>query len=39
LGVKKGILSHLSHEVDFTRDSKTLPESVSFSYDGMVIDL
>lgn len=39
LGVKKGILSHLSHEVDFTRDSKSLPDSVSFSYDGMKIDL
>ncbi len=39
LGVKRGILSHLSHEVDHRRDQDRLPSHISFAYDGMSIDL
>lgn len=33
LGVKKGYITHLSHEVDYLRDSHSLPKHVSFAYD------
>ncbi|MFW7377952.1 MAG: MBL fold metallo-hydrolase [Oligoflexus sp.] len=39
LGVEKGVISHLSHEVEHTRDRSRLPRCVEFAYDGMVIDL
>ena len=39
LQVRRGILSHLSHDVDHDRDQKRLPPNISFAYDGMIIDL
>ncbi|MBF0440943.1 MAG: MBL fold metallo-hydrolase [Oligoflexales bacterium] len=39
IGVKRGILTHLSHEVDYYRDCDKLPEFVEFAYDQMVIDV
>lgn len=39
LGVKKGIISHLSHEIEYLRDAKSLPDNVLFAYDGMIIDV
>ena len=34
---KKTYLTHLSHEFDYTKDSKKLPKNVYFAYDGLVI--
>ena len=39
LGVERGILTHLSHQVDYRKDDDQLPPGVEFAYDGMVIDL
>lgn len=39
LGVQRGILSHLSHEIDYQRDKHKLPENVEFAYDGMEINI
>ena len=39
LGVKKGIITHLSHDVDHLKDCSHLPTNVSFGYDGMIIDV
>ena len=39
LGVKQGVITHLSHDVDYLRDAKKLPPHVSFAYDGMVLAL
>ncbi len=37
LGVRRGILTHLSHDVSFKRDAKKIPKNISFAYDGMEI--
>ncbi len=39
LGVRRGILTHLAHEVDYLRDSHRLHPGVEFAYDGMTIDV
>lgn len=39
LQVKRGIISHLAHEVEYRRDSALMPPGVELAYDGMVIDL
>ncbi len=39
LGVKRGIISHLSHEVDYVEHGPLLPNFAEFAYDGMEIDL
>lgn len=39
LGVKRGVIGHLSHNVDYLRDRSRLPEGIEFAYDGMVIDV
>ncbi len=39
LGVKRGILTHLTHDVEYVRDSIGLPAGVELAYDGMTIDL
>lgn len=39
LGVEKGIITHLSHEVDYKRDSKRLPRHVAFAYDGLTFEV
>jgi phosphoribosyl 1,2-cyclic phosphate phosphodiesterase len=39
LEVERGIITHLSHRVDFDEVSATLPSNVELAYDGMVIDL
>ena len=39
LGVKRGVISHLAHDVDYVRDTHKLPPHVEFAYDGMTIDL
>lgn len=35
LGVERGIITHLSHEVDYYRDEPNMPKGVSLAYDGM----
>lgn len=37
LGVKRGVLTHLSHDVNYLRDSALLPPGVEFAFDGMEI--
>jgi len=37
LGVERGIITHMSHDVDYVEDSKKLPSGVEFAYDGMEI--
>lgn len=39
LGVKRGIISHLSHEVDYSLDRLRLPEGVEFAYDGLTFEI
>jgi phosphoribosyl 1,2-cyclic phosphate phosphodiesterase len=39
LGVERGIITHLSHEVDYATDRSKLPPAVSLAYDGMIIDV
>ncbi len=36
---RRTILTHLSHSVDYERDSKALPPSVELAYDGMEISV
>ncbi len=37
LGVRRGILTHLSHDICYKRDFKKIPKNVSLAYDGMEI--
>lgn len=39
LGVQRGIVSHLGHEIAFERDSASLPPGMTLAYDGMTIDV
>lgn len=39
LEVKRGIITHLNHEVDFDEVSAGLPENVELAWDGMVVDV
>ncbi len=39
LQVRRGIISHLAHEVDFEYHKQYLPQGVEFAYDGLEIDL
>lgn len=39
LGAKKTLLTHLSHDVDYTRHSSGLPEGMEFAYDGQSLTL
>jgi phosphoribosyl 1,2-cyclic phosphate phosphodiesterase len=36
---KRTILTHLSHNVDYVKDSESLPPGVEFAYDGMEIEI
>ncbi|MDD9952172.1 MAG: MBL fold metallo-hydrolase [Zetaproteobacteria bacterium] len=35
LGVQKGYITHLSHDIDYKRDRKRLPPHIDFAYDGL----
>jgi phosphoribosyl 1,2-cyclic phosphate phosphodiesterase len=35
LDVERGIITHMSHDVDYLEDSPKLPLGVEFAYDGM----
>jgi len=35
---KRALLTHLNHDVMYSRDSTLLPENVQFAYDGLVIE-
>ncbi len=39
LGVKRGIISHLAHDVDYVEHKALLPNFVEYAFDGMTIDL
>ena len=39
LGVKRGILTHLAHDVDIRRDLSRLPAYVEFGYDGLSFEI
>lgn len=39
IGAKRTILTHTGHNVDYKKDSETLPLGVEFAYDGMVVEL
>lgn len=39
LGVKRGIISHLAHDVDYVAHKALLPDSREYAFDGMTIDL
>jgi phosphoribosyl 1,2-cyclic phosphate phosphodiesterase len=38
-GVRRMILTHLSHEIDYVRHGRPLPPNVQFAYDGMIYPL
>jgi phosphoribosyl 1,2-cyclic phosphate phosphodiesterase len=35
LGVERGIITHINHEIDYDADSQKLPNGVEFAYDGL----
>jgi phosphoribosyl 1,2-cyclic phosphate phosphodiesterase len=35
---KRAFLTHLNHDIMYSRDSKLLPENVQFGYDGLVVE-
>lgn len=35
LDIERGIITHMSHDVDYLEDSPKLPSGVEFAYDGM----
>ena len=39
LGVKKGIITYMSHMIDYQSESKKLPKNVYLGYDGMTLDI
>lgn len=39
LGVKRGIISHLAHDVDYVEHAALLPNFAEYAFDGMTIDL
>ncbi len=39
LSVSKGVITHLSHNVDYERDKVNLPSHVEFAYDGMELNI
>lgn len=39
LGVRNGVLTHMSHDVDYAKDSQTLPDHVVYAYDGLTFDV
>ena len=39
LEVERGVITHLSHDVEYLRHSAELPKGRELAYDGMVIDL
>ena len=38
LEVKRGIITHMSHEIEHARDSAKLPPNVQLGFDGMSVD-
>jgi phosphoribosyl 1,2-cyclic phosphate phosphodiesterase len=36
---RQTLLTHMNHNVEYTRDSALLPEGVGLAYDGLVVDL
>ena len=39
LGVTRGIISHLSHDVDYDRDRLKMPQGVELAYDGLTFSV
>ncbi|MBC7532751.1 MAG: MBL fold metallo-hydrolase [Oligoflexus sp.] len=39
LAVKRGIISHLAHDVDYVEHAALLPNFAEYAFDGMTIDL
>jgi phosphoribosyl 1,2-cyclic phosphate phosphodiesterase len=39
IGAKKTIFTHLSHDFDYVRDSRRLPNSTALAYDGLTINI
>jgi phosphoribosyl 1,2-cyclic phosphate phosphodiesterase len=39
LAVKRGIISHLAHDVDYVEHAALLPDFAEYAFDGMTIDL
>ena len=35
---QRAFLTHLNHDVMYSRDSKLLPPNVEFAYDGLVVE-
>lgn len=35
IGAKKTVLTHLSHDFDYTKFNRTLPKSITLAYDGL----
>ncbi|HMJ07720.1 MAG TPA: MBL fold metallo-hydrolase [Pyrinomonadaceae bacterium] len=37
IGPKRAFLTHLNHDIMYTRDSRLLPNNVEFAYDGLIV--
>ena len=38
IGARRTYLTHLNHDIMYSRDSKLLPENVQFAYDELVVE-
>ena len=36
---RRTLLTHMNHNVEYTRESSRLPDGVGLAYDGLVVDL
>jgi phosphoribosyl 1,2-cyclic phosphate phosphodiesterase len=39
IGARRTLLTHMTHEIDYTQPAVVLPPQVEFAYDGLVIEL
>ncbi|MCC7369529.1 MAG: MBL fold metallo-hydrolase [Chloroflexi bacterium] len=39
VGAKQTLLTHMNHDVEYVRESASLPPDVALAYDGLVVDL
>lgn len=38
IGARRTVFTHLSHDIDFEKENKALPDGIELAYDGMVLE-